>query len=220
MFYREDRFTEEEKMAIEGLSLLVAELCGIEYADLLSKSRKRELVDARKLICMYAYDNIPVASTKMRKSLALASWFFNCDHSTVIYSIDAGRDLYQTDIKFKTYYDSIISVIDNPEYNPDTVLNAVNNELNTMSWSFVRKDVREKTYIRYLMMPEDIKDQVRDLFKRGFTEFTIAEKTETTVDLISYFIKKERLTIDKKSNIAKMMSLKSYKPRLSKVVEY
>ena len=123
MFYSEDRFTEEEKMAIEGLSLLVAELCDVEYVDLVSKSRKRELVDARKLICMYAYDNIPVASTKMRKSLALASWFFNCDHSTVIYSIDAGRDLYQTDIKFKTYYDSIISIIDNPEYNADSVLN-------------------------------------------------------------------------------------------------
>jgi len=220
MFYTEDKFTEEEKLAIEGLALLIAELCNIDYADLVSRSRRRELVDARKLLCMYAYDNIPVSSSRMRKSLALASWFLNFDHSTVIYSIDAGRDLYQTDLKFKTYYDSIVSIIDNPEYNPDSVLNEVNKELNTMSWSFVRKDVREKTYIRYLLMPEDVKEKVRDLFQRGFTEFTIAEKVDTTLDLINYFIKKERLVVNKTSNITKMMSLKRYRPTLSKVIEY
>lgn len=220
MFYKEDRFTEEEKLAIEGLALLIAELCNIDYADLVSRSRKRELVDARKLLCMYAYNNIPVASSKMRKSLSLLSWFLNFDHSTIIHSIDSGNNLYETDAKFKALYNTIISIIDNPDYDAESILNDVNEKVNKMNWSFVRKDVREKLYIRYLLMPENIKMDVRDLFHRGFTEFTIAEKADTTLDLINYFIKKEKLVVNKTNNINRLMSLKKYKPRLSKAIEY
>lgn len=213
MFYSGDRFTEEEKLAIEGLTLLVAELYAVDYADIMSRSRKREVIDARKIICMYAYNNIFIASSKMKRSLSLSSWFFNCDHSTVVHAVSSGKDLYKTDVKFKAYYDSVIKIIDNE--NADDVLLIAKKELNTLSWSFVRKDVKEKLYTRYLLMPEDIKENVRELFSRGILEFDIAEKAGTTVDLIFYFIKRERLVINKVSNISRMMSLRKYKTKSS-----
>lgn len=83
-------------VSIEGIQELVATQFDIPLEHLNGKTRKRNVVLARQL-SMY------LAKQYTKKSLkAIGDYFGGKDHSTVIYSCNAVKDLLETDAKFRS----------------------------------------------------------------------------------------------------------------------
>lgn len=196
-------FSEVEVEAMEGLVRVVAFVCGITVEEIKSKSRKREITDARKMVCMYANDNIPHRKYQVQKNLKLATWYFECDHSTISHAIDCGRDLYKNDSAFQKAYDSVIDFINDPKYSPDFTYN----ELYAMkkTWEDVRMNHNESHSVRYSLMPQYIKQDIINLFNKGYGEYTISQKVGTIMEFIVYFCDKEGLKRDKFDKIKQAM---------------
>jgi hypothetical protein len=69
-------------------------------------------------------------------------------------------------------------------------------------------------------MPQYVKDDIIMLFGKGYGELTIANKVQTTLDFINYFIKREGLKRDKMAKIRKAISSQSVKFGYSKSIAY
>lgn len=205
-YENQNLFKEDHRIAIDGVARVVCFICGVDYNDIIGRSRKRIYVDARRLICKYVYDNIPPYNNWSRKNIALSSWFFGYDHSTILYAVQSAEDLYKTDANFARLYDALIEIIDNPSYSPDFTYAEL--YCNSKTWDEVRMDTKESNRVRYELVPQQVKDDINSLYKKGYSEYTISEKVGTTLEFVSYFVHKERITRDKTSNIKRVMSLR------------
>jgi hypothetical protein len=209
LYTDENRFTEDEKDAMDGLTRVVAYVCGVDYDALKSKSRKHSITDARKIACKYAYDNIPNTMFLGGRNLALPSWYFGLDHGTVHYSIEKADALYEADPMFAKLYDAVIDIVDNPKYEPDFTYDKLYAKKRT--WESVRIDMNEYNKTRYSFMPQYVREDIVNMFTRGYGELTIANKVGTTMPFVEYFIKREGLKRDKMAKIRKAMSSQSAK---------
>lgn len=90
-----------KEISIEYIQKLVCEYFELPQEMLKSKSRKRELVQARQ-ISMYLAKNHTKASLK-----SIGQYFGGRDHSTVIYACQTVDDLMETDKKFRGYVGDI-----------------------------------------------------------------------------------------------------------------
>jgi hypothetical protein len=214
----ENRFTQDERDAMDGLARVVAFVCGVDYDKIKSKTRKRKIVDARKIACKYAYDNIPNTMFLGGRNLALPSWYFGLDHGTVHHSIDKADELYEADPMFAKLYDAVIDIVDNPKYEPDFTYDKLYAKKRT--WESVRMDMNEYNKTRYAFMPQYVREDIVNMFTRGYGELTIANKVGTTMSFVEYFIKREGLKKDKMSKIRKAISSQSVKFGLSKSIAY
>lgn len=219
MYYTdENKFTEDEREAMDGLARVVAFVCDISYEAIRSNCRKRPVVDAKKIACKYAYDNIPNSKLICEKNLALCSWYFKQDHGTIHYTIAKAQELYETEPNFAKLYDAVVNIVDNPTYEPDfTYSDLYKGQTN---WDGVRMNINERHSVRYRHMPQYVKDDIIMLFGKGYGELTIAKKVETTLDFINYFIKREGLKRDKMAKIRKALSSQSVKFGYSKSIAY
>lgn len=86
---------ENQSISVENIKKLVAEHFQVPIEKLHGKTRKRTVVIARQL-SMYLAKNFTTDSLK-----SIGSVFGGKDHSTVIYSIKAVKDLMDTDALFK-----------------------------------------------------------------------------------------------------------------------
>jgi len=70
--------------------------------DIISKSRKREFVDARRMLCF-------ILHKKAQRTSQEVSEFINCnkDHATVLYHCRMAQNLIETDRNFKDIYHSL-----------------------------------------------------------------------------------------------------------------
>ena len=214
----ENRFTEDEKDAMDGLARVVAFVCGIDYDEIKSKTRKRKIVDARKIACKYAYDNIPNTMFLGGRNLALPSWYFGLDHGTVHHSIDKADELYEADPMFAKLYDAVIDIVDNPKYEPDFTYDKLYAKKRT--WETVRMDMNEYNKTRYAFMPQYVREDIVSMFERGYGELTIANKLGTTMPFVEYFIKREGLKRDKMAKIRRAISSQSVKFGVSTSIAY
>ncbi len=215
MFYRDGSIFEEDKrIAVDGLARVVAYVCGIDYEDVVSNSRKRPFVDARKMVCKYVNDNIPLSHFARNKNVALSAWFFDCCHSSISHAVKQANNLYKSDAKFARLYDAVVEIIDNPKYNPDFTYSDVYND--KKNWSDVRKDIHELLRVRYSFMPQYIREDIIHLYKKGYGEQTIADKLGTTMDLVQYMINREGLIKDKTKLVNKIVAERrlSFKPSM------
>jgi chromosomal replication initiator protein len=94
-----------KEITIEYIQKIVSEYFELPSDMLKSKSRKRELVQARQ-ISMYLAKSYTKASLK-----AIGSHFGGRDHSTVIYACQTVDDLMETDKKFRAYVSDILKKI-------------------------------------------------------------------------------------------------------------
>jgi len=219
MFYtNEDKFTEDEREAMDGLARVVAFVCDISYEAIRSSSRKRPATDARKIACKYAYDNIPNSKLICEKNLALCSWYFNQDHGTIHYAVAKADELYETDVNFAKLYDAVVNIVDNPDYEPDFTYTDLYKGKN--DWESVRMNINERHSNRYRFMPQYVKDDITSLFRKGYGELSIAIKVQTTFDFINYFIKREGLRRDKMAKIRKAMKKNRDKFGFSELAVY
>jgi hypothetical protein len=219
MHYRdENRFTQDERDAMDGLARVVAYVCAVDYEEMKSKCRKRELVDARKIACKYAYDNIPNSKFNCGRNLALPSWYFKCDHSSISHAIHTADELYEYEPVFAKLYDTVIEIVDNPNFEPDAdYLRFVSGK---KIWENVRMDDREYHKTRYSVIPESVKEEIINMFNKGYGQLSIANKVRTTVPFIDYFIKREGLKKDKMANIRKVIRKRRDKFGLSELAVY
>jgi hypothetical protein len=214
----ENRFTQDERDAMDGLARVVAFVCGVDYDKIKSKTRKRKIVDARKIACKYAYDNIPNTMFLGGRNLALPSWYFGLDHGTVHHSIDKADELYEADPMFAKLYDAVIDIVDNPKYEPDFTYDKL--YAKKITWDSVRMDMNQYNKTRYAFMPQYVREDIVNMFERGYGELTIANKVGTTMSFVEYFIKREGLKKDKMSKIRKAISSQSVKFGVSTSIAY
>jgi hypothetical protein len=215
MFYRDgSMFEEDKRVAVEGLTRVVAYVCGIDYEDVVSHCRKRPFVDARKMVCKYVNDNIPLSHFARNKNVALSAWFFDCCHSSISHAVKQANNLYKSDAKFARLYDAVVEIIDNPKYSPDFTYSEVYND--KKNWNDVRKDIHELLRVRYSFMPQYIREDIIQLYKKGYGEQTIADKLGTTMDLVQYMINREGLVKDKTKLVNKIVAERrlSFKPSM------
>lgn len=90
----------QREISVENIQKLVADHFGIQVEDLKKKSRKREVVVARQLSMYFAKEFTS-------ESLKNIGEHFDKDHSTVLYSHKAVRDLIDTDAGFKDTVDKL-----------------------------------------------------------------------------------------------------------------
>ena len=89
------------EISIESIQALVCEYFKIQQEALKSKSRKREIVQARQ-ISMYFAKKMTKNSLK-----TIGEFFGGRDHSTVIHSCQTVEDLMETDRSFRGYVEEI-----------------------------------------------------------------------------------------------------------------
>jgi len=69
----------------------------VDFQEIISKSRKREVTKARQLLCHFLYE-------KTNMNLIKIGEFINRDHSTVIYNKDVVKDLCFSDKSYKEQF--------------------------------------------------------------------------------------------------------------------
>jgi len=89
------------EVSIDYIQKLVTEYYGLSVEQLKSKTRKREIVQARQISMFYA-KNMTKASLK-----SIGTHFGGRDHSTVIHACQTVSDLMDTDKKFKNDVEEI-----------------------------------------------------------------------------------------------------------------
>jgi chromosomal replication initiator protein len=87
--------TSSRELTIETIQVMVCEYLNVPYDMLLEKTRKREIVQARQ-VTMYLAKMFTKSSLK-----SIGDHFGGRDHTTVIHSCQAVRDLMDTDAGFK-----------------------------------------------------------------------------------------------------------------------
>ncbi|GAA4801475.1 chromosomal replication initiator protein DnaA [Olivibacter ginsenosidimutans] len=90
-----------KEISIDYIQKLVCEYFEVPVEMVKSKTRKREIVQARQ-ISMYLAKNHTKTSLK-----SIGAYFGGRDHSTVIYACQTVEDLIDTDKKFKSYVQDI-----------------------------------------------------------------------------------------------------------------
>ena len=90
-----------KEISIDYIQKLVCEYFEVPVEMVKSKTRKREIVQARQ-ISMYLAKNHTKTSLK-----SIGAFFGGRDHSTVIYACQTVEDLIDTDKKFKAYVQDI-----------------------------------------------------------------------------------------------------------------
>jgi hypothetical protein len=219
MHYKdENRFTQDERDAIDGLARVVATVCRLDVEELRSKSRKRHVADARKIACKYTYDNIPNSKFMVGRNLSLSAWYFNLDHSTVSHAVHTADHLYDYDPEFAKIYDTVVEIIDNPNYKPDSEYHKIMS--NKKTWDDVRMDEREYNKTKYSLLPESVKEEIINIYKKGYGLLHISNKVGTTIDFVEYLIKKEGVKKDKVGDIKRALNSQSVKFGVSTSIAY
>lgn len=223
MKYTEDRFTEEEKLAIDSLAKIVCYFFDISVEDVRGKSRLRQFTDARKIIASYAYHNIPVKNVNYSKgsgTTSLASWYLDVDHTSIVYCVEECDALIQSNSNFATIYDAIIDAINIKDVDGVTVAD----KIFIKTWEMVREDIDEPNHIKYDLVPPSVLTNIRNLYKKGYSEITIGNRCGTTHSFIKHVVNKEGLMRDKQRSIVdtanKMMVKHAIKFRHSTVIDY
>lgn len=118
----------------EELTVLItiANKCKVEIADILSRSRKNEVVDARRIytVILYVYFNYKLVQTGLR---------IDRDHTTIIHSVAAHDDLLSTNNGYRDKFRQVLETL--YEIIPDVItqgyesnLFEFNKKLNKEKW--------------------------------------------------------------------------------------
>lgn len=84
----------------------ILKVMNIPFRDIEHKTRKKSIVDARRIYCYQMKNKLDWSLKEIGKSIG------GRDHTTVLYSINSYRDLYQTDDTFKNWCNMIEEEID------------------------------------------------------------------------------------------------------------
>lgn len=90
--------TQRDKIRIDILTTLACEFTGLTRESILSDSRKREIVDAKRAICGVFMEDKDRATT-----LSDTGSFFNKDHATALYYQRTAKHHEETEPNFREF---------------------------------------------------------------------------------------------------------------------
>ncbi len=105
---------ESMKKVDDILYLTCMELMGVNESQIKSRTRKRDVVDARAICIAFTY------FAEYNKTLKCIGDSFGIDHATVIHSVKKCCNLYTTDAQFKFLVNDFILAFEKNGYNCTT----------------------------------------------------------------------------------------------------
>lgn len=191
MRYKKDYFTEQEIKAVIDIAEKVCMFVGVTIDDLLSSSRKAELVKARYIIAHYQYHNVLISKFRYKKSYSLSCWYLDKDHTTGLHYVELCEDIYRFNNHFRNQYDLISFFIKNPEQ----IVGKINLD---MRWSNIKADASVPNVDKLAQLPYDVKQTIENYLYKRYSYGYIADKVGTNDSFIEFFathhkIRKESL---------------------------
>lgn len=125
----------------ENLDILRNLIIKYLKSDPLIKSRNREIVDAKKIFCLMAFNNL-----QNFKYIDIAI-YCGVNHATIIYHVNTARDLLKYDPFFKKKYEKI-----EMEFfilNKDILESDLLSEINLLTLQLERLKKRHQEYLEY-----------------------------------------------------------------------
>lgn len=102
--YHQLQYEPTENKFIKAVFTAVSDVTGVSIPNILKDSRKREIVDARKLAVYFVKKGT-------RLSLSKTAVIFNKDHATIIHNCKGFEALYVTDKAFKHNADRVHTML-------------------------------------------------------------------------------------------------------------
>ena len=102
---------------------IVSKALSIPMKKLLSNSRKRQIVDIRR-ICYV------ILKQKMDLPAVIIGSYFNKDHANILHHLNSHEILYKTDFDYRICFDKAIKRLENNEYVENDMYECINNMLN------------------------------------------------------------------------------------------
>lgn len=94
----------KSKVTPQIILTVISKNCGVSVEDILSKVRKKEVVDARHYFFTIMRKHLGHTTTSVGR-------FTDRDHTTVIHGIRTFNDRYSSEENYKNVYDSILHEI-------------------------------------------------------------------------------------------------------------
>jgi len=101
---------------------LISKALGIAMNTLMSDSRQRHIVDARR-ICYV------LLKEKMDLPAIVIGSYFNKDHANILHHLNSHDVLHKTYIDYRTHYDKALKFVENNEYVEHDMHDCINNML-------------------------------------------------------------------------------------------
>lgn len=202
MRYTKDKFTEEEIKNIINVAEKVCLFLGVEIDDLLSTSRKAEIVKARVMIVHYQFHNILVKNYKFRKSYSLACWYLGKDHTTGLHSLETCEDEYRFNKQFRHHYELISFFIQNPEQLMGKIAP-------DKRWDNIKKDTSVSNKDKYSQMPQDVHDTIEKYLEKRYSYGYIADKVGVNDSFIDHFVMVNSIKKDTSRSYGKQVRVSS-----------
>jgi len=117
----EIKVIEETKVIDDIITNACKDLMNVKYSDIQSRTRKREVVDARAIVIAFNY------FTNNKKTLRDIGAPVGVDHSTVLHSLKKFCDLYRIDGQWRFLINDFFNSFENNGYNCTTTKLMLNN---------------------------------------------------------------------------------------------
>ena len=182
MRYKKEFFTQEEIKAVINISEKICEFVGISVDDLLSKSRKSNLVKARSMIVHYQYHNILLSKYNYKRSYALSCWYLDKDHTTGLHNLENCENSYRFDKQFRYHYDLICFLIRNPHQ----VTGKISLD---KRWKEIRYDLSVSDRDKFAQLPPEVKETIEEYLNKQYSYGYVASRAEVTLEFVEYFVK-------------------------------
>ena len=169
--YSRERFTSEEVDIARAVSDAVCKVFNITDDELKGSSRKRPVPDARKIFSHYLCHNIMLDNVKGHYNVALPTWYLHQHHSTICYAVEQANNLYDTDPVFRSLYDNVVAVINNPEGHQISVRKRImpSSPEKIIIWEDVRLSGGYTYEKKKSLMPKKIADRIQEMYEIGYS---------------------------------------------------
>lgn len=211
--YTRERFTEEEVDIANRVADIVCHVFKISDDELRGSSRVRPLPDARKVFAHYICNNIKLEKVMGSYNVALATWYLNQHHSTICYAVEQANDLYETDMIFRYMYDSVVTIINNPEDYVELTISPSEAKKMELRWEDVRLNPRFSYEVKESLIPEKVFKRIVDMSEMGYSNRQIAYDAKISKDFLKYILDKN--CIQKKKLMLSAQKLRENLNRVS-----
>lgn len=187
--YTRDRFTEEEVEAIEVVSKIVCEIYGVSLDELRGSKRNFPLPDARKMVSHYICNNIELEKVSGYYNVALPTWYFNRNHTSITYYVNSASEMYESDKLFRDMYDKFISII-NGAQESEYMLPMKEVEERKYTWEDVRANGGFSNYIKEMLIPEKVGKRMVEMYNMGYSFMQIKNYCRAGETFVRYYLNK------------------------------
>ena len=168
--YSREQFTDEELEVAREVADAVCKVFGISNSDLRGVCRAKPFPDARRIFSHYICNNIKLDKVKGHYNVALPTWYLNQHHSTICYTVQQAENLYETDPEFRSLYDNVVGVLNDPDNYQISVSKKKIEKVNRdkiLIWEDVRMAGGYTYEAKKALMPKKISERIKEPIVTG-----------------------------------------------------